>query len=223
MEARKRILLIDDHVIIRNGLAELIEKLGPYKVVKQYDNGRQLVNDLPFADEPDLIITDIGMPEMDGEEMMQHISRNNIMVPVLVLSLNENESQITRLFRMGVRGYLNKNCSASSMRSALQEIFTFGYYHNDLSATAIKIAHTAPRPTTRELILERLSERELEFLKLVCSPREYTYVQISELLGVKQRTVDGYREQIFDKFDIRSKSGLILFVIKHKLIDNLFD
>jgi len=123
----KNIVLVDDHVIIRNGLKELIEKLGPYKIVAEYDNGRQLVEALPSPSPPDLIIMDIAMPEMDGEEAIAAMNEKGIGVPVLILTLNQDDARIVRLFRSGVRGYLQKNCSASTMREALGEIFRSGY------------------------------------------------------------------------------------------------
>src|ERR1035437_9008102 len=129
---KKRIILVDDHVIIRNGLKELIEKIGPYEICAEYDNGKDFVKDLPFKKIPDLVMMDISMPEMDGIEVMHVLNEKNLQMPVLILTLNQDENLVIRLFRLGVRGYLFKNCTAVIMKEALSEIFRSGYYHNDL-------------------------------------------------------------------------------------------
>ena len=221
MDTKKKIVLIDDHVIIRNGLKELIEKLGPYTISGQFDNGQALLNALPLENVPDLFIMDISMPGMNGDELMEQLSIRQVKTPVLVLTLNEEEELVIRLFRMGVRGYLRKNCSAADMRQAIAEILERGYYHNEFLAYSLKTGTTAAKKTEQQTVLEQLSGREKEFLKMVCHEDEYTYTQIADKMNVQPRTVDGYRESIFEKFGIKSKTGLVLFVLKHKLTDQL--
>lgn len=221
MENKKTIYLVDDHIILRDGLKELIEKIGPYSISQQFDNGLELISAAPFEPAPDLIILDISMPEMDGYQVMEWYNEKKLDIPVLILTLNENDDHITQLFRQGVRGYLQKNCTAAMMREALQEIFRCGYYHNEFLAFSLR-AHTSPvKKTEQQLILEQLTQREKEFLKYVCHEKEYTYVQIADLMHVQMRTVDGYREAIFDKFGIKSKTGLVLFLLRHKLFEIL--
>ena len=218
---QKDIILVDDHIIIRNGLKELIEKLGPFSVSRQYDNGANLVNDFPLNPVPDLVIMDITMPEMDGDEVVALMNDKGIQIPVLILTLSQDENRIVRLFRNGVCGYLTKNCTAAMMKQALEEIFRVGFYHNELMTFALQTADKVPKKTKQELILEKLSPREKEFLKLICHEDEYTYDQIGSIMGVQHRTVDGYRETIFDKFGIKSKTGLVLFILKHQLFEHL--
>ncbi len=217
----KKIALVDDHVVIRNGLKELIEKLGPYKVQGEYNNGKELIDSFEIMQEPDLIIMDITMPGMNGDEAISILNEKNISSPVLILTLNEDENKAIQLFRMGVRGYLRKNCTAAIMKEALDEIFRCGYYHNELLSFALKTSDRPYKKTEQELILEKLTSREREFLKLICHEEEYTYDQIAGIMGVQYRTVDGYREDIFDKFGIKSKTGLVLFILRHELLRHL--
>lgn len=217
----KNIVLVDDHVIIRNGLKELIAKLGPYTIVAEYDNGKEFVAALPGLPATDLIIMDLSMPEMDGDEVMDVLIQRGIDIPVLILTLNTNENRLIRLFRQGVRGYLQKNCTAAMMKEALHEIFAKGYYHNEHMQYALRAQDRPPKKTEQELILEKLSVREKEFLKLICHPEEYTYQQIAGIMHVQHRTVDGYRETIFEKLGIKSKTGLVLFILRHKLMEHL--
>jgi two-component system invasion response regulator UvrY len=216
----KKLVLVDDHVIIRNGLKELIERLGPYQVVDQFDNGLEFVNAIPFSYEPDLIVMDISMPEMDGDEVMQVLKEKGISLPVLILTLNNDEERLIRLFRRGVRGYLQKNCTAAMMKEALEEIFTRGYYLNEHMQFALG-ADKAVREHSPNELLDILTPKEREFLRLICNDEEYTYKQISEIMSVSHRTVDGYREALFDKLGLKSKTGLVLFVLRNNLLDKI--
>jgi DNA-binding NarL/FixJ family response regulator len=219
MMSKSTIVLVDDHVVVRNGLKELIEKLGPFQVVAEYDNGQDLVDAYPF--QADLIIMDITMPTMDGDEAMQILNERDCRIPVLILTLNTDDQRMIKLFRLGARGYLQKNCSAQIMKEALSEIFRTGYYHNEFLTYSLKHEAAPKKKSEQEIILEQLTDRERQFLKLVCHEEEYTYDQIASLMNVQHRTVDSYRESIFQKFSIKSKTGLVLFVLKHRLMEVL--
>jgi two-component system invasion response regulator UvrY len=218
----KEIILVDDHVIIRNGLKELIEKLGPYSIIAQFNNGAELIDAL-FTDKltSDLIIMDLSMPEMDADAALQVMNEQGSKIPVLILTLNQDDQRMINLFRLGARGYLQKTCSATMMADALSEIFRCGYYHNEFLAASLKAKDTIPGKNKREEILSLLTDREKDFLKLVCNEKEYTYDQIAGLMGVQHRTVDGYRESLFEKFAIKSKTGLVLFVLRNDVLNSL--
>ena len=217
----KRIILVDDDELIRAGLREIIQKLGPYEVVAEYDNGRQLLNAMATIQDIDLIILDVNMPEMSGDETMQQLNEKGNTIPVLILTVSQEDARMVRQYRMGVRCYLQKNCKAKSMREALSEIFRCGYYHNEFLAYSLQHDQPKTKKTEQEQVLEEMTAREREFLKLVCHEEEYTYQQIAGLMNVKLRAVDGYRESLFQKFGIKSKTGLVLFVLKHRLFDLL--
>jgi len=220
MENRS-IVLIDDHVIVRNGLKELIEKLGPYSVSAQFDSAASFLKALPALAKPDLVIVDLNMPGMSGFELVEHIKNSGNQQTILILTLDSDDQTIVRLFRNGVRGFLKKNCSAEILKSALESIFATGYYHNEFLALSLRTEAEPAQPSGKDKILVQLTERERSFLKLVCHEQEYTYDQIADQMQVSARTVDGYREAIFDKFAIKSKTGLVLFVLKHQLFDEL--
>ena len=221
MEEKKNIVLLDDHVLVRNGLKELIEKLGSYQISKQFDNGRDFLKSMQEKPQPDLAILDINMPGMNGDEVMEKLNEQGNKTPVLILTVNENEEMIIKLFRLGVRGYLMKNCKASELKNALNSIFTSGYYHNEFLANSLRSDKKVGKKGESEAVLNKLSPREREFLKLVCHEKEYTYDRIAEMMGVSPKTIDGYREEIFEKFKIKSKTGLVLFVLRNKLFDYL--
>jgi two-component system invasion response regulator UvrY len=221
MESKKKIVLVDDHVIVRNGLKELIEKLGPYSVTAEFDDAPSVLSAFPLKTEPDLMILDISMPGMNGDVLMDELNTRGSKIPVLVLTLSEDDDLVVRLFRAGARGYLQKNCTAGALKEALGQIFSTGYYHNEFLVYSLRNQAGSSKKSEQEKILEQLTAREREFLKLVCDEKEFTYEQIADKMGVQPRTVDGYREEIFGKFGIKSKTGLVLFILRHKLFDHL--
>lgn len=209
------IVLVDDHIVMRNGLKSLIEVLGNYRVTAQFDNGKEFINALPFATEPDLVIMDLNMPELNGLETVKQLHSHGSKLKVLVLTLETDERNIIELFRLGVRGYLPKNCSAEVLKNAIDSAVNTGFYHSEMLQQALAAGAWADNGGGKEL---NVSEREQQFLNLVCNKEEYTYDQIATLMNVSRRTVDGYRESLFAKFDLKSKTGLVMFAIKHGLV-----
>lgn len=206
--------LVDDHAIVRNGLKALIEKLGNYQVTYQYDNGQELLNAIPFNNPPAIIIMDLSMPVMDGTATMRELKNRAVNIPVLILTLETDEEKIINLFRLGIRGYLPKTSTAQVLSSAINDLLTSGYYHNEMMTKALMADHVKHK-SEKERVLEQVTEREKEFLRLVCDESEPTYEQIATTMNVSRRTVDGYREALFQKFNIRSKTGLVLFALKY--------
>jgi two-component system, NarL family, invasion response regulator UvrY len=209
------IFLVDDHAVVRNGLKALIERMGNYVIKEQFDNGQQLIDSLPFAQAPDIIIMDLTMPVMDGTQTVRELKHRHITTPVLILTLETTEKTIIELFRLGIRGYLPKSCTADVLKKAIDDVITSGYYHNEMLTKALMNNNQEPE---NDNPLQHLTERENTFLQLVCDENELTYEQIADRMGVSRRTVDGYRESIFEKFNIKSKTGLVLFAIKYGLI-----
>ena len=211
-------VLIDDHTIVRNGLKSLIEVMGNYKVTHQFENGWEFTKAIAAIPTPDLVIMDMNMPEMNGVETMRWVKEHRPDLKVLMLTLSTDEKTIIELFRFGVRGYLAKNCTAQVLKKAIDDTVTTGYYHSEMLQHALA-ADTGTAPTDTKAILDRITDRELLFIKLICDEQEYTYDQVKDLMNVHRRTVDGYRESLFDKFSIKSKTGLVLFAIKHGLVN----
>jgi len=107
------------------------------------------------------------------------------------------------------------------LKNAIDTIIGGGYYHNEFLTLSLTKDATKPHQTEQEIILQNLTDREREFLMLVCDEKEFTYEQIADRMKVTARTVDGYRESLFDKWGIKSKTGLVLFVLKHDLFSEL--
>jgi len=221
MPKQYNIVLVDDHTVVRNGLKQLIERLGNYTVTAEYDNGKHLVNSLPLPTEPDVILLDVAMPVMDGKVTAAWLKEHEIKHPVLILTLDTTDQTIIELFRLGVRGYLPKTCTAEILKRAIDDIVSTGYYHNELLSNALLATERASRKDERQMILDKITEREKLFLQMVCDEQEYTYEQMADILKVHRRTIDGYRESLFDKFNIKSKTGLVLFAMKYRLAEDM--
>lgn len=219
MSTQTKIILVDDHTIVRKGLKELIERMGPYIVTTEYDNGRQLLDAIPFSHHPDLIILDLSMPVLNGLETVRELKERGHEYPILILTIDTNEKNIIELFRLGVRGYLPKNCTADMMKKAIDDIERTGYFHNEWLVKALQAESANNKEDERQKVLKQITDRENIFLKLVCDEEEYTYEQMADILKVHRRTIDGYRESLFDKFNIKSKTGLVLFAIRYGLIE----
>lgn len=217
METQINIVLVDDHVVVRSGLRSLIEVLGNYKVTNEFSNGEQFVKALEAGQvNPDIAIIDLEMPVMGGEDTMRWLNKNRPQQKALTLTWDADEKKIIELFRLGVRGYLLKSCTADVLKKAIEDTFYSGYYHSELLQTAI--LKNAISVEEAQDINERISDRERDFLQLVCDKEEYTYDQIANIMQVHRRTVDGYRESLFEKFKIKSKTGLVMFAIKHEVV-----
>lgn len=213
MTATYSLVLIDDHAVVRQGLATLIEALGPYEIVAQFGNGSEFLDVVPLAPPPDLLLLDLQMPVMNGRETMRHLAARGMKYPVLVLTNEVDTGNVLELVTLGARGYLSKGCSATELREALSAILAEGYYHSELEQLALR-GERRSRPNT-----PALSPRETEFLRLACSTEEYTYRAIAQMMGVSERTVDGYREELFRKAGVKSKVGLVFYALRHSLVE----
>lgn len=213
------VYLLDDHVVIRKGLKELIEQSGKYQVAAEFNNGQDFVDAMPLQKVPDVVILDVEMPVMDGRAVVRWLKENEHEFPILILTLDTGEKTIIELFRMGVRGYLPKTCTPEDLYKALDDIINEGYYHNEFTIMALQAEGSRRKESEREKVLNKLTERETVFLQLVCNPEEYTYEQMADILNVHRRTIDNYRQAMFEKFNIKSKTGLVLFAIKYGLIN----
>jgi two-component system, NarL family, invasion response regulator UvrY len=212
-----KIALADDHVLLRNGLANLLKDLG-YEIVFEANNGIDLQEKLNPKSLPDIILMDINMPKMDGYETTQWLRCTYPDVKVLALSMYDDENAIIRMIRSGARGYILKDSDPSELKEAIHALLNKGFYHSDLVTG--KLIHSLnhidnPGDSSVKSVLG-LNEKEIEFLKLACS--EMTYKEIAEQMCLSPRTIDGYRDALFEKLNLKSRTGLVLFAVKNGII-----
>ncbi|HAA12191.1 MAG TPA: DNA-binding response regulator [Cytophagales bacterium] len=211
---KPRIALVDDHVLVAKALAGIIERFGEFTVLYEVENGRQLQEKLAEPGNiPDIVLLDINMPEMNGYETAAWLKEHHPEVHILVLSVQEDEEALIKIMRKGAQGYLLKNVNPAELKQALLTILEKGYYYPDWVAHAM-----AQRVTGNHLDnnTPAMNEREMEFLRLAAT--DMTYKEIADQMCVSPRTVEGYRDQLFEKLKLKSRVSLVVYGIKKGLI-----
>lgn len=209
------ICIIDDHAIVRQGLRDLLEKLDGFDVVLEFEDGQEFIDALPLKTMPEIFILDYSMPNLNGIEVLKILEGRQEQYRVLLLTQHFDEKIIDQAYHFGARGFLNKNCSAPDLKFSIENIVKFGY--NNVSEILKRMKNY--EFVEDYLIKETLSRRELDFLTLVCSENEYTYEKMGEIIGVSKKSIDNYRTALFNRFNIKSKVGLVLFSYKNKLTE----
>jgi DNA-binding NarL/FixJ family response regulator len=212
-----KVCIIDDHKIVRQGLIELLEKLGNIKVIQEFENGVDFLNALPLQHKADIYILDYSMPELNGIEVLKQLEEKEDEYRVLLLTQHFDEHIINEAYNFGARGFLNKNCTAHDLKYAINNIVTIGY--NNVSEILKRVKNYEESNRSQQKKTIELSAREHEFLTLVCDEKEFTYEQMAEKMGLSVKSLEGYRAAIFDRYGIKSKVGLVLFSFKNKLTE----
>jgi DNA-binding NarL/FixJ family response regulator len=211
-----KVALADDHVLLRNALAALIDSFGECKVIQQASNGVELIDQIKSTQAPDVAILDLNMPQMDGLETATWLQLNHPEVRVLMLTMYDSELALIRLLQSGVKGFLKKDIHPSELKFAIQSVMQSGYYYSN--HTTGKLMNLFRNPDDHSLTLEKamLSAQEIAFLKMVCT--EMTYKEIALRMNLNPRTVDNLRDILFNKLDIKSRVGLAMFAIRHGVV-----
>ncbi len=203
------VVLVDDHVLLRNGLANLIRSFGGYAVLFEAQNGKDLIRQLRPCFLPDIILLDINMPQMDGYDTALWLKENFPEIKILALSMYDADNSIIRMLKNGAKGYILKDSSPAELRKALDSVIRKGFHYSEMVTG--KLIHT--------LCLENaggLTDREVEFLKLACT--ELTYKEIADQMHLSPRTIDGYRDALFQKLEVRTRVGLVLYAMKNGIV-----
>lgn len=209
---------IADRILPRNKLANLIQGLETYAVLFEANNGKDFIKQLQPRYLPNIELLDINMPEMDCNETALWLKRNYPGIRILALSMYDNENSILRMMKNGTKGYILKDVHHMEFRRALDSLMRKGFYYSEL--TTDKLLHAVGQLVEQEGTIKcliRLNTREIEFLKLVCT--EMTYKEIAEKMFLSARTIDGYRDALFEKLNVKSRVGLVLYAIKNSIVN----
>jgi len=210
------IALADDHVLLRNGLANLIRNFG-HEVVFEANNGEDMIKYIQVGKEPDLILMDINMPVKDGYETAAWLKNNYPGIKVLALSMLDDENAIIRMIKNGARGYVLKESEPAELRNAINAVLQKGFYYSEMVTGRLvhSISGVDDESQNSQQVIQ-LTEREIEFLKLACT--EMTYKEIAAKMFLSPRTIDGYRDALFLKLDIKTRTGLVIYAIKNGIV-----
>jgi len=205
-----QIVLVDDHRLFRSGIASLINKFQGYSILFEAGDGEELTRKLTPKVKPDIVLLDINMPKRDGLETAQWIRTNYPDVNIIVLSMFEDAEKVLQMVKIGVKGYLLKDAEPNEFEQALNRVSQGEVYFPDF---VTKHLINNFKQQTEQI---KLNAREMEFLKLAGT--ELTYKEIADQMCISVRTVDDYRDRLFEKLQTKSRIGLVLYAVKNKLI-----
>ncbi len=212
-----KVALADDHILLRNGLAGLINGFDGYTVLVEANNGQDLINTLDTENLPELVLLDINMPVKDGFETALWLKQNHPNIKVLALSMYDNEPSIIKMLRNGAKGYLLKDTAPKEFKTALDAVMSKGFYYSEMvTGKLIHAVNNMDEPQQQKNSFSKLNEKETEFLKLACT--EMTYKEIADKMFLSPRTIDGYRDALFEKLNVKTRVGLVMYAIKTGLV-----
>lgn len=210
-----QVAIADDHSLLRNALANLVNTFDGYTVITEADNGKDLRSKIQQHIVPDIVLLDVNMPEMDGFETTQWLHKNYPYIKILVLSMLSDEKTIIKMFRLGAKGYLLKNTDPGELKEALDSVMNKNVYlSEDVSRKLVSGLHNDTGPVEKETVL---NEKEREFLRWSCS--ELSYKEIAEKMFLSARRVDDYRQNLFSKLKVNSRVGLVMYAIKNGIVE----
>jgi DNA-binding NarL/FixJ family response regulator len=210
-----QVAIADDHTLLRKALGKLISSFDEYMVLFEADNGKEIKNKIAQHIIPDLVLMDVNMPEMDGFETVGWLNKNYPKIKVLALSMFSDEKTIIKMLRLGAKGYILKNIDPDELKNALDSVMKKNFYLSDyISGKIISGLH---KDVDRIDEPEPLTQREKDFLRLICT--EITYKDIAAKMYVSPRTVDEYRNNLFEKLKVKSRVGLVMYAIRNGLVE----
>ncbi len=209
--------IADDHKLFRQGVIYSLSEAAGLQLVLEADNGKELVEMIP-KHRPDVILMDLKMPVMDGIEATKHIHLHFPEIKVIVLSMYDDEKFVIHLMESGASGYLLKNAGPDEIISAIEAAHINGYYFTDFVNKALLkklVIRQQVKPSFKDEI--KLTEREIEVLKLICN--EHTAAEISKIIFLSPRTVEGIRMKLIEKIGVKNTAGLVLYAARNGLVE----
>lgn len=213
--AKIQVAIADDHTLLRKALSKLIGSFDNYEILFEVENGKELKDKVSNHVIPDIILLDVNMPEMDGYETVSWLYKNFPQIKVLALSMFSDELTIIKMLRLGAMGYILKNIDPDELKEALDSVMQKNFYLSEYISS--KIISGLHRDLDKEVEPVSLTEKEREFLKLVCS--DATYKDIAAKMFVSPRTVDEYRNHLFEKLKVKSRVGLVMYAIRNGIAE----
>lgn len=211
-----KIILADDHILLRDALANLIDNFNEFTVIGRVANGIELIDAIADGKKPDILLMDLNMPKMDGYETAKWVVKYHPDIKIVVLTMYDTEVAMIRLLQMGVCGFLKKDIHPKELKNALLTVAEGEYYYSNHHT--VKIASLFKKNTDGSTGLEKatFSDQEIEFLKLACS--DMTYKEIAKAMTITPRHIDNYRDSLFTKLKVESRVGLAIYAIKNGIV-----
>ena len=209
-----KVAIVDDHKLVSKALENMISLNPNFQVTMNCFNGQDFIDELQKTKtHPDVVLMDINMPIKNGIETTAEVSRKFPNLKVIALTMEDNEGTIIKMMKAGAKGYLLKDMSPDILFNAINIVHEKGIFYTDMVTQSLLKIKTEEK--FMKNLNETLKDRELEFIRLACS--ELTYREIADQMFVSPRTIDGYRDSIFLKLNVKTRVGIVLFAIKHNL------
>src|SRR5450755_328204 len=210
-----KVAIADDHALFRAGVKTALSVRKDIEMIAEADNGMQLLNLLKHV-EPDVILLDIQMPIMDGIQTLPEIRKLYPHVKVIILSMHNDHSMISKLMEVGANSYLTKNSDSETIYQAIKTCYEQEFFFNDLTNKALLSGlRTKKTDHTQEDV--QLNDKELRILKLMCE--EKTTKEIADIVDISPRTVEAIRDKLKTKTGAKSMAGLVMYAVKNKLLE----
>jgi len=212
-----KVVIADDHVLYRAGVKNALSGKPDVRVVAEADNGVQLMNLLKYQ-KPDVILLDIQMPLMDGIGALKEIKREHPDVKVVILSMHDDNSMITRMMELGANGYLTKTADLEAIYEAIRNCYYNEFHFNTTTNMALIDNLRSKKQAIQEGTGQesKLSEKEITVLRLMCEERSTR--EIADMVDASPRTIEAIRDRIKAKLNIKTTAGLIMYAVKHNLL-----
>jgi DNA-binding NarL/FixJ family response regulator len=206
------IAIVDDHILIAKALSGIIENFKQFEVLYECENGKALQEKLLVKKNiPDIVLLDISMPVMDGFETAQWLKETHPQILIMALSMQDDEQSLIKMIKSGAKGYLLKNVHPAELEKALDGLVKNGSYYPDWATS--KVFMSLGAETTKNTVAINITEREKEFLQYTVT--EMGYKEIAEKMFCSPRTVESYRDALFEKLGLKSRVGLAVYAIKN--------
>lgn len=211
-----KVVIADDHALFRAGVKTALSIKKDVELIAEADNGMQLLNLLKHL-EPDVILLDIQMPIMDGIATLPEIRKLYPQVKVIILSMHNDHSMISKLMEIGANSYLTKNSDSETIYNAIKTCYEQEFFFNELTNKALLTGLRTRRPEHGIQQEVNLSDKELTILKLMCE--EKTTKEIADMVEISPRTVEAIRDKLKTKTGAKSMAGLVMYAVKNGIIE----
>jgi len=205
------IVIVDDHLLIAKAISSIIDKIKGFEVLYEADNGSSMIERFKILKNiPDIVLLDISMPVMNGFETAKWLKANHPEIKVMALTMQGDDESLINMIRSGATGYLNKNIHPAELEKALIAIVTKGFYYPDWATS--RVLHALANEDKGQIFQVSITDREKEFLVYSCT--ELTYKEIAEKMICSPRTVESYRDSLFEKLEVKTRVALALYAVK---------
>ncbi len=212
-----RVALVDDHLLVRDAIAGLVNAFGSCKVTLMARSGMDLIQQITDGSHPDVILLDMNMPELGGYDTAKWLQDNRPEINVIMLTMFDSELSLIRLLQAGVKGFLKKDIQASELKQAIESVMHSGFYYSHNTTGKLVNLFRKGYDTSHTIQKSLLNETEVDFLRYACT--EYTYKEIAQHMKLNPRSIDNLRDNLFTKLDVKSRVGLAMYSIRHGIVN----